>query len=193
MENMKAIFKIISVGALAAASVIFYSCDEPASEQEWGIAKVYMPQASLQSGSNHNYVVPSGTNGFNKNYIIDNNSLNVVLGVYRSGLQPLEGFSVDIGTRADTVNQLLSDGVLADAILLPEDAYELPATISVPGGQREATFYLSINREKLQADHPEAAGMDLVLAVNIANPSRYELNQSLSTTIVIIRDWESIE
>lgn len=190
---MKATFKIIFVSLLAAASLVFYSCEEPASEQQWGIAKVYMPQASVQSGSNHNYIVPSGTNEFNKNYNLENNSVNVVLGVYRSGLQPLEGFSVDVGTRADTVNQLINDGVLTGAILLPEDAYELPATISVPGGQREATFYLSINRDKLLADHPEAAGMDLVLAVNIANPSRYELNQSLSTTIVIVRDWESIE
>ena len=193
MEKMKTIFRIICISALATASLVFYSCEEPASEQDWGIAKVYMPQASLQSGSSHNYVVPSGDNEFDKNYNLDNNSLNVVLGVYRSGLQPLEGFSVEVGTRADTVNQLINDGVLTGAILLPADAYELPATISVPGGEREATFYLSIDRAKLLADHPEAAGMDLVLAVNIANPSRYELNQSLSTTIVIIRDWESIE
>lgn len=191
---MKATIKILFIAFLAVVSIAFYSCDEPDSEKEWGIAKVYMPQASLLSGSNNNYIVPSGTNEFNKNYYLDtDNSVNVVLGVYRSGLQPLEGYSVDVSTRPDTVAQLINDGVLTNAVLLADDAYELPSSISVGDGQREATFYLSIDRNKLMADHPEAAGKSLALAVNIANPSRYELNQSLSTTIVIVRGWETIE
>ena len=192
-EAMKAMINTVSAGLFLVFSLVLFSCEEPDNEKEWGVAKVYMPQAAIQSGSTNNYQVPRGTNEFNKNYYIENNNITVVLGVYRSGLQPLETFTVDVGTRPDTLTQLINDGVLTNAILLPEDAYSLPASVSVADGEREAIFYLSIDRNVLLNAHPEAAGMRLALAVNIDNPSKYALNKSLSTTIVIVNDWETIE
>ena len=190
---MKALNIIISVGLLTVFSFALSSCEEADSEKEWGIAKVYMPQAAIKSGSHSNYEVPSGTNEFNKNYFIENNEINVVLGVYRSGLQALESFSVEVGVNADTLNQLIADGTLSNTAALPSDAYALPPNLTVPDGAREEIFYLEIDREKLLTDYPSLAGMSLAVAVRIANPTKYELNKSLSTTIVIVKDWETLE
>lgn len=193
LKKMKAFNKIIQASLLALFFFGLNSCEEADSEKEWGIAKVYMPQAAIKSGAHSNYEVPSGTSEFNKNYFIENNNIKVVLGVYRSGLQELESFSVDVAVRADTLNQLITDGTLADAVALPDDTYTLPGTLTVASGERESIFYLSIDRQKLMNDYPSYVGMRLALAVSIANPSKYELNRSLSTTIVIVNGWETLE
>ena len=194
-NKSKPILKSLAWAGLIVASLILHSCEEADSEKNWGIAKVYMPQASLQSGeADNNYYVPSGSNEFNKNYTVEGSTINVVLGVYRSGLQELQGYTVDVISRADTINQLITDGVLANAALLPDDTYSIPGNLTVPDGEREMTFHLSIDRNAISANYPSFVGMNLVLAVGITNPSRYELNQSLSTTIVIVRDdWATLE
>jgi len=93
---------------------------------------------------------------------------------------------VKITTDADTVQQLIGDGTLSGAVPLPADAYSLPDNISVPDGQREKTFYLTVSRKALVDKYASYKGKQLVLAVKITDPSSYELNPSLSTTIVII-------
>lgn len=183
----------------AIIMLFIISCDEVDSEKQWGIAKIYMPQASLQSGGLDNfYYVPSGSNEYNKNYTIDSlsgeNNINVVLGVYRSGLEELDGYSVNVVTKADTVNQLISNGVLTNTVLLPEDVYSMPESITVPSGEREAIFYLKINRNTLLNNYPAYSGMSLALAVSITNPTKYELNPDLSTTVVIIEpNWDTLK
>jgi hypothetical protein len=195
----KRLKNIIANGLLIAFSLFFFTaCEKSDSEKEWGIAQIYMPQASIQSGGlNNNYVVPYGTNEFDKNYTIDSsggkNDINVILGVYRSGLQALEAYSVNIVTRPDTVDQLIDNGVIQNAVRLPDNMYSIPSSISVSDGQREATFYLTIDRNKLLADPDTFGGKTLVLAVGISDPSRYDLNISLSTTIVIVKNWETIQ
>jgi hypothetical protein len=53
-------------------------------------------------------------------------------------------------------------------------------------GESSAEFNLTINVQKLIDDYPELGGSRLLLAVGLDNPSEYRLNESLSTTVVII-------
>lgn len=199
-KEMKPVIRAITAGICGIVLIASVSCDVvDSNKEEWGFAKVYMPQAVVQSGgTDNNYHVPSGTSEFDKNYTIEkaggSDNIKVILGVYRSGLQELEGYSVDVSARPDTVQQLISSGVLAEVMLLPADTYSLPANITVPDGEREATFDLVIDRNKLRSSYADYVGKRLALAVAISNPSRYELNRSLSTTIVIIESgWDTLE
>ena len=81
--------------------ISFLSCEKADSDKEWGIAKIYMPQANYNP-----YLVPNAGIDLqsDKNYIVDldNNKVNIFLGVYRSGLQELQSYSVTVtpGTTA---------------------------------------------------------------------------------------------
>jgi hypothetical protein len=169
-------------------SCFFTSCQKPDGDKEYGFPVIYMPQSTLYSGGlNNNYPVPGGT-ATNPNYTIDKASgkVEIILGVYRAGTQVLEGYSVDIYEKADTASQIVNSGIVKDGVLLPSDLYSFPTSVSVPNGSREATFHLTIDGAKLNSKYPELAGKTLVMAIAIKNPSKYELNEPLSTTVVLI-------
>lgn len=175
----------IMLFCLIFTAVNMISCDEDDNNKEWGYAKIYMPQASILNGglSNNDYPVPLNNNASTKNYKLDeaNKILYVYLGVYRSGLQKLESYSVQVAPdNAATVAYVAGNSARA---VLPSDAYTLPDIVTVPNGKRETTFYLTVDLSKLEADF---SSKNIVLVVEISNPSKYELNESLSKTTVII-------
>lgn len=167
--------------------LILVQCEE--DQNEWGFALISMPQASVYDGaSTNNYPVPLDNNPAIQNYVLDTvaNTIDIYLGVYRSGLQPLAACSVDIFTKQDTVNQLIAGEVISNAAMLPADVYTLPQTVFISDGERETFFKLTVNLQKLIDEYSQLGGQNLVLAVSLDNPSKYELNKALSTTIVII-------
>lgn len=194
--KIKIITKKKSIGLSAVVVLLtIMSCDVADSEKEWGVSLVYMPQAVLHSGgADNNYYVPSSTNEWDQNYHVEDDIISVVLGVYRSGLESFSAFSVDVVVKPDIVDQLIGDGIISNAAHLPDEAYNLPSNVSVSSDDRESIFYLEIDRAKLLEDYPDVSDNNLVLAVAIENPSQYELNHELSTTIVIISDeWPTLD
>lgn len=170
---------------LILTTLIISSCEKDDNEKEWGYAKVYMPQAAMLNGglSSNNYPVPLNNNASTNNYKLDeaNNILYVYLGVYRSGLQKLQTYSVQVV--ADNVATTAYVSGNSNRAILPNDAYTLPNLVTVPDGEREANFYLTVDLNKLGEDF---STKNIVLVVGISNPSNYELNESLSKTTVII-------
>jgi len=163
------------------------SCEQDASDVKWGITKIYMPQASVFNGGlNNNYPVPLNNNVATKNYEIDSvtNTLKIVLGVYRSGLQALEAYSVKVGVNNDSTSSVVSQTL--KGVELPADTYTLPSEVSVANGERQAIFYLSVDLNKLKTKYPAYATRKLCLVVGISDPTKYELNAALSKTNVII-------
>lgn len=186
---MRSIFRMLPRIMIFFILIVIVSCEKDDSDKNWGVAKIYMPQAAVVSGGiNNNYPVPWSSGYGVNNYEIDSteNTIKIVLGVYQSGIRPIGGYSVHIAANVDTTNQIVDGGSVNDGVLLPEDVYTLPEEISVPDGQREATFYLTIDRSKLIAEYPDYYNKKLLLAVNISNASKYELNDALSTTVVVI-------
>ena len=187
---MKSYLNKIALLFTAFSALLFVQCEKGDHLTEWGIAKIAMPQASiLDGGTTNNYIVPS--EGM-KNYELDTvaNTISIRLGVSQSGKQSPQGFKVEVNTNSDTINYLVESEIIENAVLLPEEVYTLPETVTVEAGEREALFALEIDREKLIANHIEISGKNLLLAVQISNPSNYELDNRLNTTIVVIKSRE---
>lgn len=159
------------------------SCETADKDLEWGISRLYMPQAT--SGF---YSVPLAGDPANQNYELDSlaNTLEIYLGVYRSGSEISSSATAFIITETDTVNQLIAEGVISNAILLPSDTYELPDKVTISSGQQSHAFRLSVDLVKLNENYADLTGKKLVLAVGLDETSDIELNKDLSTTIIII-------
>lgn len=180
--------RYISFILINCLTLIMVSCQKDDSKIQYGISKIYMPQAIVQSGGvNNNYPVPSGTDSSTYNYEIESKSsrLNVILGANLSG-PASGGYTVDVRVDNDSVNQLLASGAFDTSTykLMPASMYTLPAQLSVPAGARGGTFYLGLDIGSLKSD--SFAGKYLVLAVQLTSPSKYTLDTMLSTTLVIV-------
>ena len=178
---------ILFTAILGVLLIVFHSCDKDDSDTKWGNSKIYMPQASiLNGGLSNEYPVPFSSDTLKKNYEYDAGSklLKIGLGVYRSGLEPLEGFSVKV--KADVDASLLAAQNVSKGVVLPEGTYSLPSEISVDKGSRQNTFFLTVDLQKLIDNSPANASKKLVLVVSLSNPSKYELNDNLAKTIIII-------
>lgn len=172
--------------ALLLGSVGFslQSCQkDDDNENVFGNEYVYMPQALQSGGIDLTYQVPTGLDTTSRNYRIDPvaGTVHIILGVSRSGMQSSAGFSVKVSSNADTVAAAIASGALT-AVELPVKDYTLPESVSVPAGQTEATFELSIGIPVLKA----YAGKKVAMAVRITDPTRYTLNEDLNETIVVI-------
>lgn len=166
---MRKIVIFFSVLLLACGAA---SCQKADSERPWGSAVIYMPQASYTP-----YAVPNGgtTQQSNKNYSVDKDAgkVRIFLGIYRAGLEELQAYMVYVS--AGTVP-------LDGTTLLPDGAYTLPSSVSCPDGKRDATFFLTVDIAYLKAN----ADKDFSLPVTISDPTRYALNEKLTTTQVRI-------
>ena len=178
---------ILFTAILGVLFIVFHSCDKDDSDTKWGKSKIYMPQASiLNGGLSNEYPVPFNSDPINKNYEFDSISkvLKIGLGVYRSGLETLEGFSVKVQVDIDASNIAAQN--TNRGLVLPAETYSLPSEISVENGERQNSFFLTVDLKKLVDTNPGNASKRLILVVSLSNPSKYELNDKLSKTTIII-------
>lgn len=166
--------------------VAVYACRKDDSKLEYGFSKIYMPQ-SFNTGKSI-YSVPgfaSNSSPTSANYEVDtlNKKINILLGASLSGTKT-GAYSVDIAVNTDTVQKLLNAGVFGpDYMLMPASVYTLPSKLDVPESGANS-FKLSLNIQQLIQNRDAFIGKHLLLAVKIANPSKYELDVSKSTTII---------
>lgn len=174
----------LGLAALLLGVALVAGCrKDKGNDLVFGNTAIYMPQALQSGGIDLTYQVPSGLDTATRNYVIESGgkTVDIILGVSRSGMQAAEAFSVDVRVDSDTVNAAIQSGAL-QAVALPEKSYVLPQSVSVPSGQTEATFYLKVDADQLK----QFAGQKVALAVKVANPSRYTLNPDFCETIVVI-------
>ncbi len=181
-QNKSTLLILILIGAL------FMGCKKTGSEEPFGLEVIYIPQSTVSGGTNLNYFVPTGFDENTYNYNVDNasNKVNVFLGVKRSGKAKIEPFTVDVSTRQDTVQELITNGTLktdsTEVVLLPDDAYSLPQQVNVGADDSSTSFNLSIDKNKLLA----YAGKKVALCVVISNPSKYTVSDQNNQVIIII-------
>ena len=178
--------RIIYAIFLAIFSMVSTSCEEGDGFKEYGLAKIYMPQATVSGGLNNDYFVPSGEGEYTYNFKVDKTKkeLQIILGVLRSGTLSNEAYSVDIISRIDTTNQILSEGLIPDGILFPANAYSLPAKVSVPNNKSGESFYMIVSIDELNKSI--YTDKKLVLTVAITNPTKFELSEENTNTVVIL-------
>lgn len=170
----KIIYSLISVCLL-----VLTSCAKGDGDLDYGLMKVYMPQAMAGGGIDNYYNVPSGGETDTYNYQVGAETIDIFLGVMRSGKAAGEGFSVDV-----LVNETSSSEVAKTlgATVMPESLYTLPGNVQVESGKNSQTFFLSLDKVQLKAQ----AGKKLVLCVGLVNPSRYELSEKASEVAVVV-------
>ncbi len=180
---MKILFNRLNSLFILLILATFVACEKDISEEKVGIENVYIPQSFSTSTTDNNYNVPGGVNfGAARNFEDDKtaNKVRVFLGVSKSGKADTQPFTVDITTRPDTINQLISNG--SDFVLLPSTAYTLPASVSLAAGQSSVSFNLVIDKPTLKT----FAGKKVALCVELANPTRYDLEAKTKKVIIII-------
>ena len=139
-----------------------------------GSAKIYMTAAS-----NPVFEVPANP----KNYLVDKDNQKLIVPVYigRSGLQKQQSFTLDVRADDAAAQQLIDAGTLGeDAVVAPADVYEMPT--SVTAGMEHSSFDLVFDAAQLNAH----LGEQLVLTIQLANPSKFELNPELSKLNVVL-------
>lgn len=176
---MKRIFQLFALVAMGLIVSMLSSCEK---ESEWGIKKIYMPQAVITNNSNNEYPVPM-TGQHDNNYHIEDGNLQVFLGVYRSGQGDLQSFSVNVYYDATATTDTADAN---DRVALAEKYITIPSIVYVKDGTRQSTFYMTVDLAKLKADYPEYNEKKLIAVVGISNPSRYELNEDISKTTIVI-------
>jgi hypothetical protein len=197
---MKIFVKQLAKISLFLIIIFFMSCGQKEADKPFGNTIVYIPQSMVSGGVTLNYLIPS-VNSFDtntNNFKVDTlgNKVNVFLGITCSGKQQaLSGYSVNISTRSDTINQLIANGLIKVApnatktvVLLPASAYSLPTTVTVPSGQYASSFYLTIDKNMLKT----YAGMKVALCVVVSSPSLYTLS-TRNQQVVIIIDVDSLK
>ena len=176
MNNMrKIIFSLMSVICLFALS----SCAKGDGDKDYGVEKVYIPQSMADGGITNVYKVPSGEGEYTYNFKIEEETVEVYLGVLRSGKQSGEAFTVDVVVNDETT---ASQAAALKAEAMDASLYTLPSEVSVAAGKNSATFHLSLNKAALK----EKAGKKLVLCIGLANPTKYELSEKASEVTVLV-------
>ncbi len=181
--------KKLSLIIILIAAVFITSCEKAAKDEPFGFSLIYMPQAVLQSaGIGNNYIVTV------KNSTAADTS--IVVGAYRSGLEKLSAFSVDLIIDSDSLAKTILAAQQAgspanlnlykNAKLLPASYYTLPGKINIADGLREDFVLLSLKKELLLKD-PEFGPKVFVLPVRIDSPTKYEINKKLSLTMFIFQ------
>lgn len=161
----------------------FVACEKDVSEEKVGIENVYIPQSISASTTNNNYAVPGNVNfGAAKNFKDDqtNNKVVIYLGIAKSGKADAKPFTVDLTSRADTINQLIGSG--AGFVLLPSSAYTLPNKVDLNAGQSSVEFDLVIDKPTLKT----YAGKKVAVCVVLSNSTNYTLNAKANKVIIII-------
>ena len=171
----KIIFSLMSVISLFALA----SCAKGDGDKDYGVQKVYIPQAMADGGISNVYNVPSGEGEYTYNFAITEETVEVYLGVLRSGKQSGNAFTVDVVVNDETSAQMAAK---YGAEVMDPSIYTLPAEVSVAAGSNSKTFHLSLNKAALK----EKAGKKLVLCVGLANCTSYEINEKAAEVTVLV-------
>lgn len=187
MNNMIKKIALIAVSVLFLSG--FYACEKGDGESDYGFSIIYMPQSTQNGGINNNYLVPSGEGIYTYNFRVDSvkKELNILLGVLRSGDLSNSAYSVDIVARMDTTLQIVNntdDNAIVNGMVFPTELFSLPQKVDVASNKNGESFYMTVPTEVLK--NAIYTDKNLVLTVGLANPSKYELSDTNSSTVVIL-------
>lgn len=186
------IHKIIGIKLLLAflACMVISSCEyKEIADANYPDQQIYLPIAS-QSGYYIINSVPSlstvnATPGQPLRFTVDinKNQFNIPLSVYRSGINNIGTFNVDISVNTDTITKLIASESLDNVTsLLPNDKYSIGSNVNLIDGKESGSFMLHVDLGFLKTMAPNKK---FALAVSIASAERPNI-PSLSTGIIVI-------
>lgn len=186
--------------ALAAVVSLLAGCEPSDANKDYGFPLIYIPQATV-TGMDNSYPIPNGPLDQNKTYVCNfkDGKLNIALGVVRAGaIADQKAFSVDLKVCESETERKIAEYDSKDtpAAELPVSMCTIPGKISVKQGNNTGTCYLTVDLQALSAQASsllvDGQYKLLVLGLEIANPTEYELAES-NTKVVIVLDLNSPE
>lgn len=179
MNKLSFFFLLIGGSALLSCSKYKDVQDADYPEQ-----RLYMPTAVQGNANNGLYEIKSvAAPGVVFRYTIDMAArrINIPLGVYRSGVDTKGAINVSLAANADTVNRLVTAGVIAGGQVLPPNRFSLSPTVTIADGSSAETATLSVDLDYLLANPT----VRHAIGVSISSTDR-PVNPSLGLTVVVI-------
>lgn len=186
--------------AMASMAFILAGCEPSDANKDYGFPKIYIPQATV-TGMDNSYPVPNGPLDQNKTYVCNfkDGRLNIALGVVRSGALATEkAFSVTLRVSdSETARKIAEYEDKGTPVTeLPAEVCTIPDRISVDEGENTGTCYLSVDLNLLSQQAASllegGAYRLLVLGLEIADPTEYELAET-NTSVILVLDLNSTE
>lgn len=186
--------------AMAAMAFILAGCEPSDANKDYGFPKIYIPQATV-TGMDNSYPIPNGPLDQNKTYVCNfkDGKLNIALGVVRAGaLAEEKAFSVDLKVSEEETAKKIAEYDANDtpAAELPAGVCTIPEKISVKEGENTGTCYVTVDLQSLSSQAStllvDGKYKLLVLGLEIANPTAYELAET-NTSVIIVLDLNSEE
>ena len=170
--------KLTYLNAVLAFIIVctFSSCYKKYADADYPAQTIYMPAASNGIYSISSVAVPGQT----YRYIVDQaaSKFNVPLAVYRSGLYSKGELNVNIAVKTDTINNLISSGVLVNTKLLPASAYTVQPSATIPNGSDLRPFILSVDLNLL-LNNPTTT---YAIAFSISSP---QVKTGINSVVVV--------
>lgn len=167
----------------------FTSCEyQEIADGDYPEQIIYMPTAYYNPFTINEVPGPIGstpTPGYPVRFMVDGtaNIFNVLLGVYRAGVDSKGSFNVNVFVNQDTITSLIASGGLpADTELLPADKYSVVPSLNVKSGEIVGKFDLAVDLDFLVAGYP---GKKYALGVGISSADR-KVNEDLALTVILI-------
>jgi hypothetical protein len=142
---------------LLTGLMAFTSCEyKEIADADFPDSKLYLPAAvtgiyEIADLTKENLATP--TPGSTYRYVInkEENTFEIPLSVFRSGLNRSETVSVTITANADTIQSLINDSILKETLIIPPNAYSFNETIVMAGGSSVAPFNLNLDLGYIQS------------------------------------------
>ncbi|RFS21827.1 DUF1735 domain-containing protein [Chitinophaga silvatica] len=166
--------KIFSLPLLLAfVAIANQSCkrDDIKGEQ----INVQKVNAALSS-NNGVISIPAGDTSYTKDAL----TVDIPMSIQLSDAAPSR-FDIGIGVNNDTINNMIANGTLNNAVLLSAEEYSLPYLINIPFGVDKATFSLKVNLGAFEKYY----GKNLVVAVELKDPSKNNALDEKKKTVIV--------
>lgn len=175
-------FIIPAVAVLAS----LMSCTRDDIADDYVMGKIYIRQCAVSAGvADYDYTVPADPNSGEIHHTLDEASGDIIipLGVMQDGTDALPYDVRIISDRLIAEAGLLS---YSNAVVLDEEYYELPGSVSVPEGEKGEDFELRVDLDRMTEDFPTGSGMTFIIGIRISDPTDYELNTDRNRILIII-------
>ena len=128
------------------------------------------------------YQIPTSDSAYR--YYVDrnNNKLVIPLGVFRAGITKNGVVDVKLVTDDALVNNMISQGLLANTILLSSANYTIPSELKIENGKELGTFNVLVDLNFIKANTTS----NHALAVTISEANR-KINDINKTVVVVIK------
>ncbi len=172
-----------------AVALGFASCNyDTITDADYPAQRIYLAAAAagniytIESIPSHSSNTPTPGSVFQFTVDRQANTFNIPLSIYRAGIDNDGEVVTRVAFNSDTVNSLITSGLLPDVTLIPADKCSMPAEVRMEDGLSHATFNVSIDLDYLAAQAPTS---QLAFGLNITESSR-EVNHALDALIVVI-------